>query len=398
MTPDVKFIDEAEITNKRVLLRADLNVPLTKELSIAHDVRIKQVLPTIELLLRGGNRIIVVSYVGRPKGRDRSLSMRPVVKKLQELLPRYKITLVDDFLSDRGKQQIAAQGLNEITVLENIRFYEEEKNNDPGFAKKLAAIADVYVNDAFSVSHRKETSVVGVPSLLPSYGGLRLKKEITMLTHTLQNAQKPVVVILGGAKISTKINLINRLMEIADIFLIGGGMASTFLAAKGIEVGKSLYEEGALDQAKKILSLATEKNTRIILPEDVVIGNKEELTTIDEVRKVDELTGEDSILDIGPETEALFGSFIASAKTIIWNGPVGYFEHPAFSRGTEFIYYAITNNNHAVSVVGGGDTVAAISKEEYLEKITHISTGGGAMLEYIEKGTLPGIEALKSSH
>ncbi len=392
---NIQFIDEVEIREKRILLRVDFNVPLTKELTIAHDVRIRQTLPTIERLIKGNNRLILVSYVGRPKSRDPNLSLTPVVKKLQELIPAKKIILVDDFLSAAGQSQIAAQHSDEIIVLENIRFYPEEKANDPEFGKKLATLADVYVNEAFSVNHREEASIVQVPARLPAYGGLRLKKEIEMLTRVMQGAQKPFVVILGGAKISTKINLINRLMEVADTFLIGGGMGTTFLAAQGQEVGKSLYEQSAIEDAKRLLEMSFTKHTQIVLPVDAIVGRKDDMQSTQVVKKMHEIASEDSILDIGPATEALFGKHIDGANTIIWNGPVGYFENPAFARGTEYVYYAITENTHATSVVGGGDTVAAISKEEYLQKITHISTGGGAMLEYIEKGTLPGIEALK---
>lgn len=392
---NIKYIDEVEIRDKKVLLRVDFNVPLTTDGSVAQDLRIKYALPTIERLLKNGNQLILISYLGRPKGRDIGFSLAPVVKRLQELIAGYKIALVDDFLSEPGQKQIASQDKNEILVLENIRFYSEEKENDKNFIKRLAELGQVYVNDAFSVCHREEASVVGIPTLIPGYGGLSLKKEITMLSSVLQDPKKPVVVILGGAKISTKINLISRLMTISDTFLIGGGMATTFLCAHGVQVGKSLYENTALDEARKILALAKEKNTLIVLPQEVVVGDRNDPKSARIFKKLTELTENDTILDIGPNAEAVYRSHITKAETIIWNGPMGYYENPIFAHGTESIFDAITQNTHATSVVGGGDTVAAILDEKHLDKITHISTGGGAMLEYIEKGTLPGIEALK---
>lgn len=390
----IKYIDEVEIKNKKVMLRVDVNVSLNTNNTIADDVRIQQILPTIHYLLKNNNRIILVSYLGKPKSRDPKFSLNVVVKRLQEYLPDNKITLVDDFLTV-DKSIYNNQKTSEILVLENIRFYPEEKTDDLEFAKKLASVAEVFVNDAFGQSHRVQASIVGVPQFLPSYGGLLMKKEITMISKAISHPQKPFVTIIGGSKISTKIALIGKLTEIADYLIIGGGLANTFLCAQGLEIGKSFCEYEEVEQARRLLFMAAQKNTAIIFPTDVVIGDKENSKDGGEIKKINEIPPGATILDIGPDTQAKYGAIIAKAKTIVWNGPVGYFENPAFRRGTDFIYYAITHNTEAVSIVGGGDTLAAISKKEYLDKITHISTGGGAMLEFIEKGTLPGLEALE---
>ncbi len=391
----ITYIDEADINNKHILLRVDFNVSLSSDkLSIADDARIKQALPTINYLLEKHNRLILVSHLGRPKSRDPQLSLKIVATHLQSLLPNYKIILIDDFLTQTSKTQISSQKENEILLLENIRFYPQEKTNDDNFAKSLSSLAEVFVNDAFGVCHRNNASVVGVTKFIRSYGGLLLKKEIKMISKFIEKPKKPVVAIIGGAKISTKINLLGRLMDIADYLLIGGGLANTFFCSEGYGIGRSFCEMNEVENAKKILFMAAQKKTAIILPTDVITGEPDNSENGGHVEKISEIK-DGSILDIGPETQAKFGSIIAKAKTIIWNGPVGYIENPSFCRGTDFIYYAITQNTEATSIVGGGDTLAAISKKEYLDKITHISTGGGAMLEFIEKGTLPGIEALR---
>ena len=394
---DIRYIDSVEIVNKTVLLRADFDVSLNDDATIANDIRIQQNIPTIKHLLAGGNRVICVAKLNRPHGRDRDPkhSLKIVVDRLKEYLPDNTITLVDDFLT-AGVSVFKSQISKEILVLENIRFYKEEKQNDPEFAKKLAALADVYVNDAFAMAHRVEASVVGVPQHIPSYGGLLLKKEVETISRAIDEPRKPVVVILGGSKISTKINLIGKLLSIADHVLVGGGIANTFLASQNVEVGKSIYEYDEKEHARRLLYEGKLKKAEIVLPSDSVVGNPEDRSTGGVVKLNNEITRDDNILDIGPATQANWASIMNGAKTIIWNGPVGYFENPQYRRGTDFVYYTITQVTDAVSVVGGGDTLAAISKKEYLENITHVSTGGGAMLEFIEKGTLPGLQALEN--
>jgi len=393
---DIKFIDDVEIEGKTILLRADFNVSMNPNyLTIADDARIRQVIPTINYLLKRNNKLILASHLGRPKGeRVPKFSLQIVCNQLKEYLPEYNIILIDDFLTE-PESTFKNQKPDDIFVYENTRFYPGEKKNDPEFAKKMAVHADIFVNDAFGVSHRADASVVGVAHILPSYGGLLLKKETEMLSMVLKKPEKPFVAVIGGAKIETKIKVLDRMMELADSLIIGGALANTFLYAQGIDVGASLFEKDKTDLAQKLLFKAAQNNTTVILPSDCVVGNAQELEHGGMVCKVSEVPKDKQILDIGPETTARIGSIIAKAKTIVWNGPVGYFENIHYRQGTDFMYYAITNNDDAVSIVGGGDTLAAISKKEYLDKLTHISTGGGAMLEYIEKGTLPGIEALK---
>ncbi|KKQ23718.1 MAG: Phosphoglycerate kinase [Candidatus Roizmanbacteria bacterium GW2011_GWC2_37_13] len=389
----VTYIDETEIKNKTILVRVDFDVSLNPDHSIANDIRIQQNLPTLKYLLKKNNRLICVAKLNRPKTRDPKHSLKPVVKRLQEYLPDYKITLVDDFLTCDQKI-FKEQKPKEILVLENIRFYPKEKDYSTIFARKLASLAEVYVNDGFAVSHRTETSVIGPPKFIPGYGGLLLKKELSMIDQAIKDPKKPIVAIIGGAKVSTKIGLVNKLIKIVDYLIIGGGLANTFVCAQGLEIGTSFCEYEAVQLARRLLSLAKKNRALIILPVDAVVAESKDNHT-SEVVKIESIPPKKSIFDIGPETKAQIGGIIAKAKTIIWNGPVGYFENPVFRQGTDFVYYSIAHNPDAISIVGGGDTLAAISKKEYLDKITHISTGGGAMLEYIEKGTLPGIEALK---
>ena len=383
----ITYIDEVLIKNKTILLRVDFNVSLNPDHSIANDARITQALPTINYLLKNNNRLILISHLGRPKGVDENLSLKVVVERLKEYLKDVSIFLAKTLAEAKEKK-------DQIIVLENIRFFPEEKNYSTLFAQKLSSLAEVYVNDAFGVCHRADTSVVGPPQFLPAYGGLLLKKEIIMLDKVLKNPQKPVVAIIGGAKVSTKINLLEKLTKLVDYLVIGGGLANTFLCAQNYQIGNSFCEYEATQIARRFLAKQMNKKPYIILLKDAVVAkDKESKEKI--VAKISKIPKDYCIFDLGPETLAEIGHVLAKAKTIIWNGPVGYFENPNFRDGTDFIYYSITQNQNAVSVVGGGDTLAAISKKEYLEKITHISTGGGAMLEYIEKGTLPGIEALR---
>ncbi len=392
----IKYIDQAKINHKRVLLRVDFNVSLSSDgLRIADDARIKQALPTINLLLKNHNKLILMSHLGRPKKRDPKYSLNVVAKRLQHLLPKYKVRLLSDFQNPMDQQVLSKQTDKELILLENIRFYSGEKKACQDFAKELSQLADVYVNDAFGVAHRATASVVCLPKYLPGYAGLLLKKEIYMIDKFIKQSKKPLVAIVGGAKVSSKIHILDKLCRIADYLLIGGGLANTILAAQGYELGKGHQEYEDLEEARRLLYLVGQRKVKLILPVDAVVGLPEVDDEIGEVRSITDLPLNKYVLDIGPATQALFSTYINKGKTIIWNGPMGYFENPSYSTGTDFIFYAIANNSQAESLVGGGDTIAAISKKEYLDKITHLSTGGGAMLEYIEKGTLPGIEALK---
>ena len=392
----ITYIDQVEITNKRVLVRVDYNVSFKKDGSgeINDDTRIKNSLPTLNLLLKNGNTLILMSHLGKPKGRDMTFSMKPVAKRLQEYLPDYSVQLVDDFVKNPilVASNATASENKTIFLLENTRFYEGEKKNDPTFAKQLASLADVFVCDAFGSVHRAHASVVGVAQYLPSYGGLLLKNEVEMIEKVIRAPSRPVVAIIAGSKISSKIGLIESLMKIADTILIGGAMTNNFLKAQGREIGKGLVETDFISEAKRLLDI---KPSKIVLPVDRRIGSQMDTVTTPVVKKIEDISPSDETLDIGPETEKLFAEVISQAKTIIWNGPVGYFENPQFAVGSLAIFHAIVANTGAVSVVGGGDTLSVIKKEPERGKITHISTGGGAMLELIEKGTLPGLEALK---
>ncbi|CAN5179575.1 phosphoglycerate kinase [soil metagenome] len=391
----MNYIDEHDISHKRVLLRVDFNVALSASHTIANDIRMRQVLPTIEYLLKQHNKIIIVTHLGRPLGHEERFSLKHIAHHLLELLQNISVRLIEDFLTE-SPSTFTNQKDGEIILLENIRYYPEEDANDQEFAKKLAMLSDVYVNDAFSTSHRETASIVGVPHYIPSFAGLLMKKEVMMLEKAIKHPQKPVVAILGGSKISSKIHLITKLITLADAVLLGGGIANTFLATKTHDLGKSLVEENEIATARRLILLAEKEKTALLLPHDVIVSEEKSHHT-SEIKLVTNLCATDMILDLGPATLASYGQQLATARTILWNGPVGYFENPTFKEGTDFIYYAITQNSHAVSIVGGGDTLAALEKKEYLDKITHISTGGGAMLEFIENNTLPGIEALNLS-
>jgi len=394
----VTYIDEVVIKNKIVLLRVDFNVSLNSDHTIADDARIRHALPTIQYLLKGGNRLRIISHLDRPGGKkDPKCSLKKIVPYLKKYFPQNQVLFTDP-LNGEGLKKLSHQKSDQIILFENIRFYPGEKKNSPQLAKRLSELGEVFVNDAFGVSHRINASVVGLPRYLPAYGGILLKKEVQIISKIVKRAKKPVVAIIGGAKITTKINFINKLIEVADFILVGGGLANTFLCSQGIETGNSYCEYEKTERARRLLFTAAQTNTAIILPRDVIVGKMDDPLNGGAVKKIEEIEKGDTVLDIGPETQAKFGSVISQARTIIWNGPVGYIENQNYRRGTEFIYYAITQNDKASSLVGGGDTLAAISKEEYLSKITHISTGGGAMLEFIEKGTLPGIEALKKNY
>lgn len=388
----INYIDEDKIINRKILIRVDYNVSFGKNGQIVNDTRIKKSLPTLKLLLEGKNKLILMSHLGKPKGKDLTFSMKPVAERLQKYLPEYKVTLINDFQTE--KELLSTQAEKDVFILENTRFYDGEKKNDPEFSKQLASLAEIFVSDAFGSVHRAHASVVGVAQFLPSYGGLLLKKETESIYKAINNPQRPVIAIVGGAKISTKIGLINKLLEITDYVLIGGAMANTFWKAQEYEIGKSLFEPEFITQAKSLIEKSKQKNN-LVIPIDGLVGNPEDLTTPGVAKKNNEINLDDNILDIGPETIKTFTQYISQAKTIIWNGPVGYFENENYKIGTDAIYEAIVSKNNTVSIVGGGDTLTAIKNKKTNNKITHISTGGGAMLELIEKGTLPGIEALK---
>ena len=387
---NIKLLSENVIENKRVLLRVDFNVTLSENLEIVDDIRIEKSLPTISLLLKNKNKIIIVSHLGRPKDREKKYSLSPIAAYLKTQFPEKNIMLVDDFLSENGGEILKNQAENDIILLENIRFYKGEQTNENEFSRQLAKLADIYINDAFGVSHRNDASITGVPKILPSYCGLLLEEEVKAVEKIMNNPKQPLVVIIGGAKISTKIIFLSKLLLIADYILLGGGLANTLITAQGLKLGKSLYEKDQLEKAKEILFTAGKHDTKIILPKDALgLENGKEKTYL-----INEIPDDFSILDIGDKTKEEFGEIISQAKTIIWNGPLGFCEDQRFTNGTDFIFNAIAENSDAYSLIGGGDTLASVSKKD-LSKISHVSTGGGAMLQLIENGTLPGLDSLR---
>ena len=392
----IKTVRDINLKNKKVLLRTDYNVSFLSHCRIGDDLRIRQTLPTIKYLLKQNCALLLCAHLGRPEGKPNSqYTLEPVRLVLQKLLDK-KIDLIKDYIDGPGVDKAKNIKPGSVNLLENIRFYPGEKKNDSDFAKKLAGLSEVFVNDAFGTCHRLHASTVGVARFLPAVAGLLLKKEIEIISQAIKHPKRPFVVIIGGAKAKTKIPLIKSLLKRADVLLIDGGVGNTFLKAKGYKMGKSLVDLKMVDEAKKILKQAEHTKARILLADDLAIGDPKTRLYKGSV-SIDKIPRDMEALDIGPKTEVKFGNVIAKAKTIIWNGPMGLFEKEQFARGTNFIYQAIAANRDSLSIVGGGETLTALPKEEYLETIDHISTGGGAMLELIEKGTLPAIEVLNNS-
>ena len=385
-----KTIRDIDVKDKRVLVRVDFNVPV-KEGVVGDDTRIRAALPTINYLLENGAALILCSHLGRPKGEVKpEFSLRPVAEYLGKLLGK-PITFADDCIGPKADEATKALKPGDVLVLENTRFHAGETKNDLEIAKQLASLADVYVNDAFGSAHRAHSSTAGVAQFLPAVAGFLLEKEIKYLGQAVADPEKPFVAILGGAKISDKIGVIKNLLTKADSILIGGGMANTFFKAEGYPVGDSLVEDEALDTAKEILAQA---GTKFRLPVDVVIADKFEVDAGHKVMSTGPIPDGWRILDIGPETVAHFAKIISEAKTVVWNGPMGVFEFPEFAKGTFAIAQAAAESD-AVTIVGGGESVAAVKQSGLADKITHISTGGGASLEMLEGLTLPGVAALQ---
>ena len=389
-------IKDIDITNKRVLIRVDFNVPLDDKLNITDDTRIKAALPTIEYALEKQAKVILISHLGRPKGKvAEAMRLKPAAKRLGELLGKQVITL-NDCIGDEVKKTVLAMKPGSVALLENLRFYAEEEKNDPNFAKELASLGDIFVNDAFGTAHRAHASTEGVTKYLPSVSGFLIEKEIQYLGRVLQNPAKPFVSILGGAKVSDKIGVIENLMDKVDALIIGGGMAYTFLKVQGISIGNSKLEAEKQDLAKDILNKAQAKKITIALPVDHVIADKFEATAQTKISSDANIPDGWMGLDIGPKTIENFKKILESAKTIIWNGPLGVCEMKPFERGSREIANFIANLYEKVtSIIGGGDTAAAITQFGLENKMSHISTGGGASLEFLEGKALPGIVALR---
>ena len=390
-------IKELDLRGKRVFIRVDFNVPL-KDGVVTDDTRIRETLPTLKLAIEKGGRLVLASHLGRPKGGpDAKYSVKPAAKKLEELLGK-AVAFAADCVGADAEAKSKALKDGDVLVLENVRFHPEEEKNDEAFSKQLAALCDgVFVSDAFGSAHRAHASVVGITKFVSqAAAGLLMEKELVYIEKAMSNPTRPFVAILGGAKVSDKIEVVENLMRIADAMLIGGGMAYTFLKARGVPIGKSLVEDDKLDLAKKILMDAERKNFKLLLPVDHVITPELKAGAPSRVVNAGATPADQMGLDIGPETIEAYKAEIAKANTIVWNGPMGVFEMPAFARGTLEIAKAVAARTAAgaTSIIGGGDSVAAVHKAGVADKISHISTGGGASLEFLGGRKLPGVEAL----
>ncbi|NLP43212.1 MAG: phosphoglycerate kinase [Peptococcaceae bacterium] len=387
-------IEQVQVQGKRVFARVDFNVPMDDNQNITDDTRIRAALPTIEHLINNGAKVILASHLGRPKGKvNPKYSLKPVAQRLSELLQK-DVQMAPDCIGPEVENLVKQLQDGEVLLLENVRFHAEEEKNDPEFAGKLAALAEIYVNDAFGTAHRAHASTEGIAKYIPAYAGFLMKKEIDVMGKALENPVRPFIAIIGGAKVSDKIGVIENLINKVDTLIIGGGMANTFLKAKGYETGKSLVEEDKLELAKEMLELAKNKGVNFLLPTDVVVAKEFAATAPSQVVEASAIQSDDLALDIGPQSAEAFAQEIASAQTVIWNGPMGVFEMEPFAKGTERIAQAMAACN-GVTIVGGGDSVAAVEKMGVAQKLTHISTGGGASLEFLEGKVLPGVAALR---
>lgn len=389
-----KTVEDCDVRGKRVLLRVDFNVPLNKESgAITNDERIRAALPTIRYLLDKDARLIIMSHLGRPKGQVvDSLRLDPVAARLSELLGQ-PVAKVDDCIGPVAEAAVAALQPGEALLLENVRFHPEEEKNNHEFIKQLAALGDIFVNDAFGTAHRAHASTEGIGHFLPAVAGFLMKKEISALARAGKRPVRPYVAIIGGAKISDKILVIEELMKIADKLIIGGGMANTFLAAQGYDMQASLVEADKIETAKALLAKQAESGKTFLLPQDVVVAKSLE-DAQGEVKAVDALAPGDMALDIGPATRAAYVAALADAKTIFWNGPMGVFEKDAFAAGTNALAQGVADSS-AYTIIGGGDSVAAVEKAGLGDQIDHISTGGGASLVFLEGRMLPGLAVLE---
>ena len=391
-----KSVEDLDVKGKKVLVRCDFNVPMNDKGEITDDIRIKSALPTIKYILDNGGKAIIMSHLGRPKGEAKAeFSLKTIAKRLSELLGK-DVTFADDdnVVSEKTKNIVDEMKDGEVVLLQNTRYRKEETKNGEDFAKELAGLGDLYVNDAFGTAHRAHASNVGVSSLLPSPVGYLVKKEIDIMGKAMAKPEKPFIAILGGAKVSDKIGVIENLLDIVDTIIIGGGMVFTFLKAQGLEIGTSLIEEDKIDLAKDILKKAKEKNVDFLLPTDVVVAkefkNYTDFKTVDVENMPNDMMG----LDVGPKSVELFSEAIKNAKTVVWNGPMGVFEMSNFANGTKQVAKAMAESD-AVTIIGGGDSAAAVEQTGLDDKMTHISTGGGASLEFFEGKKLPGIEAIQ---
>lgn len=392
---DIKTLESADVAGKRVLVRVDFNVPL-KDGEVTDDTRIRAALPTIDYLAGKGARLILMSHLGRPSGTgfEEAFSLRPAARRLSELLGR-PVVFAADTVGEDAQAKAASLEDGQILLIENLRFDSREKKNDPAFCEELASLGSVYVNDAFGTAHRAHASTAGIASLLPAYAGYLLSKEVSTLTGMLEKPKRPFVAILGGSKVSDKIKVIDALIEKCDTLIVGGGMCFTFLLASGKEVGTSLKEEDWIERAAATLARAKEAGVEILLPVDVIAADAFSEDAKTETVSTDAMPSDMMGLDIGPETAKLYAEAIARAQTVFWNGPMGVFEMKAFEAGTKAVAVAVAENQEADTIIGGGDSVAAVNKFDLGSRMTFISTGGGASMELVQGEALPGVEALR---
>jgi phosphoglycerate kinase len=396
MTNAFRTLDHADVKGKRVLMRVDLNVPVENGV-VSDATRIERTAPSITELADKGAKVILLSHFGRPKGRNAADSLKPVAAELAHTLKR-PVKFVDDCIGEKVERAVATMQPGDILCLENTRFHEGEEKNDPAFISALARLGDIYVNDAFSVSHRAHASTEGVSHLLPAFAGRTLQAELEAFEKVLDNPERPLAAIVGGAKISTKLDLLGNLLERVDVLIIGGAMANTFLMAQGKQVGRSLVERDLIDTAQKIMDQAKAAKREILLPVDAVVAEKFEAHAPSRMVDVDHVGGADMILDIGPRSIEYVVSVLARTKTLVWNGPFGAFEMEPFDNGTVEVAEAaaeLTAAGKLVSVAGGGDTVAALNVAGVVDRLTYVSTAGGAFLEWLEGKPLPGVEVLR---
>jgi phosphoglycerate kinase len=389
----LRNLRDVELDGKRVLMRVDFNVPIDKQGNILDDGKMRGALSTIEHVLAHNGKLILMSHLGRPKGKPNpEYSLKELAPHLKKLLNGTVVNFAEDCVGPEVEEKVNNMKPGEVLLLENLRFHAGEEENDADFSRQLAALGDIYINDAFGSAHRAHASTVGVADYLPAYAGFLMEAEVKMIKSVVESPERPRMAIMGGAKIIDKLGLIGNLLEKMDIILIGGGMANTFLKAQGKNVGKSLFEEELLNEASRLLDKAKQKNVRLLLPVDVVIAGEISAAADTVVVGVDEVPEEMMILDIGPRTIEIYREEINQAKTIIWNGPMGVYEYEQFARGSKEITQAMANAS-AVSVIAGGDTAVIAHDLRLEDKITHISTGGGATLEFLEGIKLPGVVA-----
>lgn len=395
--PNFNRLKDCVVTNKNVIVRVDINVPLNDG-NIEDDTRIKAVIPTLKYLAENKAKVIVISHFGRPEGKvEPSMSIEQLVGRVQELLGSIKVNFVDDCIGDKVKKAVEATNYGEVIMLENLRFYKQETKNDPEFSRQLASLGNLYVNDAFSCSHRAHASITGIPAILKSCAGFLMEAELDGLTNHLENAKKPMMAVVGGAKVSTKLDLLNSLSTKAQTIVVGGGMANTFLYALGKNIGKSLCEKDLKDVALQIIESSKKNGCKIFLPIDVVVTKKLEQNGKCQIVSADDVKDDDIIVDIGPISISQLTQELQNHKTLVWNGPLGAFEFKPFNIGTESfarIAAALTHDKKLVSVSGGGDSVSALNSTGLIDEFTYISTAGGAFLEWLEGKDLPGVGAL----